>query len=89
MTVPIVEPFFRIRVEWSLQSDMKLRAVAFLLFASCKVGAPQESLFRPAMVIPLPNKPSNVGLADLNKDGRLDLIVVSDEARTSCQNRER
>jgi hypothetical protein len=32
--------------------------------------------------IALPNKPSNVALADLNKDGPLDLIVASEEART-------
>lgn len=69
---------------------MKVQALAFLFFASCnvnapagsKVAAPQESLFRPAVVIPLPNKPSNVALADLNRDGRLDLIVTSEEART-------
>ena len=61
---------------------MKLTAVAFLLFASCNAGAPQDSLFRPRVVIALPNKPSNVALADLNKDGRLDLIVASEEART-------
>ena len=61
---------------------MKLTAVAFLLFASCNASAPQESLFRPRVVIALPNKPSNVALADLNKDGRLDLIVTSEEART-------
>jgi hypothetical protein len=61
---------------------MKLTAVAFLVFASCNVGAPQDSLFRPRVVIALPNKPSNVALADLNKDGRLDLIVTSEEARS-------
>jgi FG-GAP-like repeat/FG-GAP repeat len=61
---------------------MKLAALALLLFASCNVGAPQGSLFRQGVVIALPNKPSNVALADLNKDGRLDLIVASEEARS-------
>ncbi|MFY9619600.1 MAG: VCBS repeat-containing protein [Pyrinomonadaceae bacterium] len=61
---------------------MKLTVVAFLLFASCNAGALQGSLFRPRVVIPLPNKPSNLALADLNKDGRLDLIVASEEGRT-------
>jgi hypothetical protein len=61
---------------------MKLTAIACLLFSSCNVVAPQQTFFRPALVIPLPNKPSNVALADLNKDGRLDLIVASEEART-------
>mgnify|MGYP003286507425 CR=1 FL=1 len=61
---------------------MKLTAVAFLVFASCNVGAPQDSLFRSGVTIALANKPSNVALADLNKDGRLDLIVASEEART-------
>jgi hypothetical protein len=61
---------------------MKLTALAFLIFTSCNGVAPQESLFRPAVVIALPHKPSNVALADLNKDGRLDLIVTSEEART-------
>ena len=46
------------------------------------MGVQQDSLFRPALVIALPNKPSNLALADLNKDGRLDLIVTSEEART-------
>jgi VCBS repeat protein len=61
---------------------MKLSAIAFLVFTSCNVGALQGSLFRQRVVIALANKPSNVALADLNKDGRLDLIVASDEART-------
>lgn len=61
---------------------MKLTVIALLIFSSCNAGALQDSLFRPRVVIPLPNKPSNVALADLNKDGRLDLIVVSEEART-------
>ena len=61
---------------------MKLTAVAFLVFASCSVGAPRDSLFRSGVTIALPNKPSNVALADLNKDGWLDLIVTSEEGRT-------
>jgi FG-GAP-like repeat len=61
---------------------MKLTTFAFLLLSSCNVGAPQASLFRPRVVVALPNKPTNVALADLNKDGRLDLIVASEEART-------
>jgi hypothetical protein len=61
---------------------MKLTIVALLIFSSCNAGALQNSLFRPRVVIPLPNKPSNIALADLNKDGRLDLIVASEEART-------
>jgi hypothetical protein len=61
---------------------MKLTAVALLVFSSCHVGALQGSLFRPGVVITLPSKPSNLALADLNKDGRLDLIVASEEART-------
>ena len=61
---------------------MKLTVVALLVFASCNAGALQDSLFRPRVVIALPSKPSNVALADLNKDGRLDLIVTSEEART-------
>jgi hypothetical protein len=61
---------------------MKFTAIALLIFSSCNAGALQGSLFRPRVVIPLPNKPSNLALADLNKDGRLDLIVASEEART-------
>ena len=61
---------------------MKLTVIALLIFSSCNAGALQDSLFRPRVVIPLTNKPSNLALADVNKDGRLDLIVVSDEART-------
>lgn len=61
---------------------MKLAALAFLVFSSCNAGALQGSLFRPRVVIPLPHKPSNLALADLNKDGRLDLIVASEEGRT-------
>ncbi|MGQ0762633.1 MAG: FG-GAP repeat domain-containing protein [Acidobacteriota bacterium] len=61
---------------------MKLTVIALLILSSCNAGALQGSLFRPRVVIPLPNKPSNVALADLNKDGRLDLIVASEEART-------
>jgi FG-GAP-like repeat len=59
---------------------------AVLLFASCNVAetkAPQRPIFvtRQASRISLTNRPSNVALADLNKDDRLDLIVAS-EART-------
>lgn len=61
---------------------MKLAALALLIFSACNAGALQDSLFRPRVVIPLANKPSNIALADLNKDGRLDLIVTSEEART-------
>jgi hypothetical protein len=62
---------------------MKLAAIALLVLASCAGETnPQQSLFRPAVRISLPSKPSNVELADLNKDGRLDLIVASDEAKT-------
>ena len=60
---------------------MKLTVIALLIFSSCNAGALQGSLFRPRVVIPLTNKPSNLALADLNKDGRLDLIVASEEAR--------
>ncbi len=61
---------------------MKLTAIALLLLTSCSAGETQQSLFAPGVRIALPNKPSNVALADLNKDGRLDLIVASEEART-------
>ena len=42
---------------------MKLTAIALLIFSSCNAGALQGSLFRPRVVIPLPNKPSNLALA--------------------------
>ena len=62
---------------------MKLAAIALVILASCSaVTNPQNSLFQPALRIALQSKPSNVELADLNKDGRLDLIVASDEAKT-------
>jgi uncharacterized lipoprotein YajG len=62
---------------------MKLASIALLFLASCAAGTnPQNSLFHPAVRIALQSKPSNVAVADLNKDGRLDLIVASDEART-------
>lgn len=61
---------------------MKLTAIALLIFSSCNAGALQNSLFQPRVVIPLTNKPSNLALADLNKDGWLDLIVASEEGRT-------
>ena len=62
---------------------MKLAAIALLTLASC-AGAtnPLNSLFHPAIRIAMQSKPSNVAVADLNKDGRLDLIVASEEART-------
>src|SRR5688572_17097875 len=54
-----------------------------LMLASCAgETTPQNSLFQPAVGIALKSKPSNVAVADLNKDGRLDLIVASEEART-------
>src|SRR5687767_1145498 len=63
--------------------------VAVFLLVSCntgegKVGTSQQALFvtRPQSRVPLPNKPSNVAVADFNKDGRLDLIVASEQART-------
>ena len=63
---------------------LRLTAVPLLIFASCSSGETntQHSLFAPAVRIALQNKPSNVELADLNKDGSLDLIVASEEART-------
>ena len=61
---------------------MKLIALALLILTSCNAGQTQPSLFAPAVRIALPSKPSNVELADLNKDGRLDLIVASEEAKT-------
>lgn len=61
--------------------------VTVFLLASCQAGETkisQQPIFvtRPASRITLPTKPSNVALADLNKDGPLDLIVASEEART-------
>jgi hypothetical protein len=71
-----------------VKGNVFVTAVAVFLLASCntgqgKVGTSQQPIFvtRQQSRIPLPTKPSNVALADLNKDGRLDLIVVS-EART-------
>ena len=62
---------------------MKLAAIALLMLASCAGEThPQNSLFRPAVRMALQSKPSNVAVADVNKDGRLDLIVASEEART-------
>jgi FG-GAP-like repeat/FG-GAP repeat len=65
---------------------LKMTAIALFFLASCNNGetkVTQQPIFvtRPSSRITLPNKPSNVALADLNKDGRLDLIVAS-EART-------
>ncbi|HKO62204.1 MAG TPA: VCBS repeat-containing protein [Pyrinomonadaceae bacterium] len=61
---------------------LRLTAAALLILTSCNAGQTQPSLFAPGVRIALPSKPSNVELADLNKDGRLDLIVASDEAKT-------
>ena len=62
---------------------MKPAAIALVILASCSAETtPQNSLFQPAVRIALQSKPSNVELADLNKDGRLDLIVASEEAKT-------
>ena len=59
-------------------------SVALLTLASCSGSetAIQGSLFAPAVRIALPNKPSTIELADLNKDGRLDLIVASEEGKS-------
>jgi hypothetical protein len=64
--------------------SIKLTAVVILILASCNAGEPttQRPLFSSGPVIKLANKPSNVALADLNKDGRLDLVVASEQART-------
>ena len=62
---------------------MKLAAIPLLILASCAGETnSQNSLFHPGVRIALQNKPSNVAVADVNKDGRLDLIVASEEART-------
>src|ERR1044071_6932226 len=63
---------------------IKLVAVAVFVFTSCNAAgiSTQQTLFRPGVRVALPNKPSNVELADLNKDGRLDLIVTSEQSRT-------
>ena len=67
-----------------LNMTIKLMAVAVFVFTSCSAGGTttQQSLFRPGVRMALPNKPSNVELADLNIDGRLDLIVASEQSRT-------
>ena len=65
-----------------------IAVVAIFLLASCntgegKVDDSQQPLFvtRPASRITLTSKPGNVALADLDKDGRLDLITASAEPR--------
>jgi FG-GAP-like repeat/FG-GAP repeat len=65
---------------------LKITAITLFFLASCNSGqtkVAQQPIFvtSPSSRITLPNKPSNVALADLNKDGRLDLIVTSEEAR--------
>jgi hypothetical protein len=72
----------------NIKKSAPLTVFAVVLFASCntgegKVGNSQLQLFvtRPAARITLPAKPSNVALADLNKDGQLDLIITSSEPR--------
>ena len=62
--------------------------VAIFLLASCnsgegKVTNSQQPVFvtRPGSRVTLPTKPSNVALADLNKDGQLDLILAIAEPR--------
>jgi hypothetical protein len=64
--------------------NTKLTAVVILILASCDAGERtiQQPLFTPGPVVKLASKPSNVALADLNKDSRLDLVVASEQART-------
>ena len=63
--------------------SINLIVVVILMLASCNAVEPtsQPALFRPGPVLKLASKPSNLAVADLNKDGRLDLIVTSEEAR--------
>ena len=72
----------------SIKKNASVTIVVVFLIASCntgegKVGKSQEPVFvtRPASRITLPIKPSNVALADVNKDGQLDLIIASEEPR--------
>ena len=72
----------------SIKKNASVIVVAVFLLASCntgegKVGKSQQPLFvtRPGSRIALSTKPSNVAVADLNKDGQLDLIIASEEAR--------
>ena len=70
----------------SITKNVVVSVVAVFLLASCNTGAgkdgnSQQPIFvtRPGSRITLTTKPSNVALADLNKDGQLDLIVTSAE----------
>ena len=72
----------------SIKKNASVTVVAVFLLASCntgegKISSSQQPVFvtRSGSRITLPIKPSNVALADLNKDGQLDLIIPSDEPR--------
>ncbi|HEX6728904.1 MAG TPA: VCBS repeat-containing protein, partial [Pyrinomonadaceae bacterium] len=72
----------------SIKKNAFVAVVTVFFLTSCngvesKVDNAQQPVFvtRQGSRITLSYKPSNVALADLNKDGRLDLIVASD-ART-------
>ena len=72
----------------NIKRNRFLTVVAVFLLASCntgegKVGSSQQPVFvtRPNSHLTLSTKPSNVALADLNRDGQLDLITASEEAR--------
>lgn len=75
---------YKTNTKFRLMMILRLTTIALLIFASCSSGetTTQHSLFAPGVRIALPIKPSNVELADLNKDGRPDLIVASEEARS-------
>jgi FG-GAP-like repeat len=72
----------------SIKKNAFVAVVAVFLLASCntgegKVGNSQQPIFvtRPGSQITLTTKPSGVALADLNRDGQLDLILASGEPR--------